>query len=417
MKICIIGTGISGLVAAHKLQAEHELTVYEADERIGGHTHTVQVDRSAGSVPVDTGFIVFNQATYPGFCALLRELDVDWQPSDMSFSVSCPSSGLEYNGTSLNGLFAQRSNLLRPSFWRMIGDIKRFYREAPRVLESKSDTQTLGEFLLRGNYSRLFIEKHLIPMGAAIWSATPDTMRNFPLRFLVQFFHNHGFMQWSDRPQWLVVKGGSRTYVERLIEPLRGRIHTGHAVRSVESTPKGVRVQTEHGHDELFERVILATHADTALSLLRNPSGLQRAILGAFRFQRNEAVLHTDKRLMPKRRRAWASWNYHARESNLGLPAVTYWMNNLQGLQTPEQYLVSLNRSEDILEHKVLGRYVYQHPIFTRATASAQERHGEIDGHGGLHYCGAYWRYGFHEDGVQSALRVVQRLKRGELVR
>ena len=417
MKVCIIGTGISGLVAAHKLQAEHELTVYEADERIGGHTHTVSVESRGESIPIDTGFIVFNEATYPGFCALLRELGVPWQPSSMSFSVSCPLSGLEYNGTDLNGLFAQRSNLLRPAFWRMIADIKRFYREAPKVLEDEHNDQTLGAFLEQGNYSRLFIEKHLIPMGAAIWSATPDTMRNFPLRFLVQFFHNHGFMRLNDRPQWLVVQGGSRSYVERLIEPLRQHIHTGHAVSSLEPTPAGVRVRTQRGTDELFERVILATHGDTSLRLLKTPSALQREILGAFQFQRNEAVLHTDTRLLPKRKRAWASWNYHARGSTLGLPAVTYWMNNLQGLSTQKEYLVTLNRSAEIAADQVLGRYVYQHPIFTSETAVAQERHAEIDGVDGIHYCGAYWRYGFHEDGVQSALRVVQNLERGALVR
>ncbi len=411
MNICIVGTGISGLVAAHGLYKQHDLTLYEAAPRLGGHTHTVDVQADRGPLAIDTGFIVFNEATYPGFCALLRELGVPWQKSEMSFSVSCGGTGLEYNGTDLNGLFAQRRNLFRPRFWRMVRDIMRFYREAPEVLEKPDIGLTLGEYLKAGNYSELFIEKHLIPMGAAIWSATPETMSNFPLRFLVQFFHNHGFMQLQDRPDWLVVKGGSREYVKRLVKPFEQSIHLNHGVRAVERTSDGVRVVTTRGESRVFDHVIMATHADTSLALLAQPTALEQEVLGCFKFQRNEATLHTDRRLMPRSRRAWASWNYHVDAERQELPAVTYWMNSLQGFQSAKPHLVTLNRSASVHADEVLGSYIYHHPIFTTETTRAQERHGEIDGLNGVSFCGAYWRYGFHEDGVQSALTVLRNLK------
>lgn len=415
MKICIVGTGISGLVAARELHAQHELTVLESADRIGGHTNTVDVETPTGSLPVDTGFIVFNQKTYPHFCELLKGLRVDWQDSEMSFSARCESSGLEYNGTDFNGLFAQRANLFRPGFWRMVRDILRFYREAPAVLERPNDDTTLGEYLKRGNYSRMFVDKHLIPMGAAVWSATPETMRAFPLRFLVQFFHNHGFLQVDGRPQWLVVKGGSAEYVRRLVEPFRERIHLNTPVVRVERTAEGVRVHSSKGDQGCFDRVVLATHADTSLRLLADASALEREVLGAFKFQSNEAVLHSDTGLMPRRRRAWASWNYHITEPGPGpeLPAVTYWMNNLQSLPSDTPYFVTLNRTNAIAPEKVLKRIQYDHPIFSTATVRAQARHAEIDGAGGVHFCGAYWRYGFHEDGVVSARTVLDHLRYG----
>ena len=411
MKVGVVGTGISGLVAARELNREHDVTVFEASDWIGGHTNTVDVETDTGTLAVDTGFIVFNESTYPNFCALLRELGVAWQASEMSFSVRCEATGLEYNGTDLNGLFAQRSNLLRPAFWRMVKDIMRFYREAPEVLERPDDQTTLGEYLERGGYSRLFVEKHLIPMGAAVWSSTPETMRAFPLRFLVQFFHNHGFLRVEDRPQWLVVKGGSREYVKRLVEPFRERIHLRTPVVQVERTARGVRVRTGQGDESFFDRVVLATHADTSLRLLSDATPLEREVLGAFEFQRNEAVLHTDARLLPRRRRAWASWNYHVTDPGSQLPTVSYWMNNLQGLAGDTPYLVTLNRTADIDPSKVLRSFVYDHPIFSNRTVSAQARHAEIDGTHGVHFCGAYWRYGFHEDGVQSALATLANLR------
>lgn len=407
MKVAVVGTGISGLVAARGLHTEHDLTVYEAGDWIGGHTNTVDVEAEGESLAIDTGFIVFNEATYPRFCRLLRGLGVAWKDSEMSFSVRCDGTGLEYNGTNLDGLFAQRSNVLRPAFWRMVREILRFYREAPEILERPDDETTLGEYLDRGRYSPLFVEKHLIPMGAAVWSSTPETMRAFPMRFLVQFFHNHGFLRVEDRPQWLVVKGGSREYVKPLVAPFRERIRTRTPVVSVRRAEGGVLLRTKDGEEERFDRVVLATHADTSRALLADATELEREVLGAFEFQRNEAVLHTDARLMPRRRRAWASWNYHVTDPVSDLPTVTYWMNNLQGLDAGEDYLVTLNRTDDIDRSRVLRSITYHHPIFSTETVRAQRRHAEIDGVHGVHFCGAYWRYGFHEDGVHSAEAVL----------
>lgn len=413
MKICIVGSGVSGLVAAHHLHGDHEVTVFEAADWVGGHTNTVDVETTTGALAIDTGFIVFNEHTYPGFTGLLRELNVPWKDSDMSFSARCEETGLEYNGTNMNGLFAQRSNLLRPAFWRMVREIMRFYREAPAILDEPDDETTLGEYLKRGGYSKLFVEKHLVPMAAAVWSATPETIYAFPMRFLVQFFHNHGFLRVNDRPQWLVVRGGSREYVKRLIQPFEDRIRLRTPITRVQKTPDGIRVQSSKGDEGLFDRVILATHADTSLAMLAEPTPLQREILGAFRFQRNEAVLHSDLSLMPKRKRAWASWNYHVAAPSLQpeLPAVTYWMDNLQGIETPRPYFLTLNRTDAIDKNLVHRSFVYDHPIFSTETVRAQERHGEIDGVDGIHFCGAYWRYGFHEDGMQSALTTLGNLK------
>ncbi|MBL8858339.1 MAG: FAD-dependent oxidoreductase [Planctomycetes bacterium] len=411
MRIAIVGTGIAGMVAARKLHRDHDITVFEAEDRIGGHTNTVDVSTESGSLAVDTGFIVFNQKTYPNFCALLRELKVEWQETEMSFSVRCDRTGLEYNGTSLNGLLAQRLNAFKPSFWRMVRDIMRFYREAPAVLERDDADLTLGDFLDRGRYSREFVEQHMLPMGAAVWSARLENMRTFPLRFLVQFFHNHGFLQVEDRPQWLTVRGGSREYARALVAPFEDRIRLRTPIASVRRAADGVVLRTQGGQADSFDRVVLATHADTSLRLLTDASPLEREILGAFGFQRNEALLHTDTSIMPKQKRAWASWNYHVTNPTTDLPTVTYWMNRLQSIEGDRQYLVTLNRSDSIDPAQVLRRFVYHHPIFTRDSVRAQTRHGEIDGVAGVHFCGAYWGYGFHEDGVKSALAVLERMR------
>ena len=410
MRIAVVGTGIAGMVAAHRLHPQHDVTVYEASARIGGHTNTVELEVEGRKLAIDTGFIVFNERTYPHFCALLKSLGVAWQASDMSFSVRCDGTGLEYNGTSLNGLLAQRSNALRPSFWRMVRDVGRFYREAPDVLEHGDDGETLGAFLERRRYSRPFVERHLLPMASAVWSARPDEMREFPLRFLVRFFYNHGFLQLDGRPQWLVVRGGSHAYVERLTAPFRERIRLGAPVVRVRRAPEGVRVRTAAGDEATYDRVVLAAHADQSLRMLADATPREREILGAFGWQRNEAVLHTDTRLMPRKRRAWASWNYHLSSPPSDLPTVTYWMNNLQGFGGPTQYLVTLNRADAIDPAKVLRSFVYHHPIYSPAAVRAQSRRGEIDGVAGVHFCGAYWGYGFHEDGVRSALDTVRRL-------
>ncbi len=417
MKIAVVGTGVAGLVAAHRLHGEHDVTVYEAGDRIGGHVNTVDVATDTGTVAIDTGFIVFNRKTYPRFCALLEELGVASQPSEMSFSVSCEKNGLEYNGTSFDGLLAQRTNALRPAFWRMVRDILRFYREAPALLAVDDDDLTLGTFLESRRYSREFIEHHLVPMAAAVWSSDPRDVRAMPVRFLVQFFHNHGFLQVDDRPQWLVVRGGSRQYVDALVAPFRDRIRLRTPVVRVERSFDSVRLWTKSGGDETYDRVVLATHADESLRMLSDATRLEREVLGSFGWQRNEVVLHTDTALMPRKRRAWASWNYHLVDPPSSLPTVTYWMNNLQGLTADQQYLVTLNRTAAIRPDKVLRSFVYHHPVFSSATLRAQRLHADIDGAGGVHFCGAYWGNGFHEDGVASAHAVLAHVERTVLAR
>ncbi len=411
MRIAIIGSGISGLVAAHHLWRDHEITVFEARDYIGGHTNTVEVERAGRVWAVDTGFIVFNDRTYPNFERLLGELGVAWQPTEMSFSVKCERTGLEYNGSSLNRLFAQRRNLFRPSFHRMLRDVLRFNREAPALLDGRDGGETLGEYVAAHGYSKEFTDHYLVPMGAAIWSTDPQCFRDFPARTFVRFFSNHGLLTVNDRPEWRVVQGGSARYVERLTLPFRDRIRLRCPVVAVQRRPDHVAVQPRCGPVERFDEVVFATHSDQALRLLADPTPAEREILGALRYQRNEVVLHTDARLLP-RRRAWASWNYHVpRDPQEGV-AVTYHMNILQSLRSPEPFLVTLNRSDRIDPDKVLRRLTYDHPLFDLAAIEAQARWSEISGVGRTHYCGAYWGYGFHEDGVKSGLRVCEALER-----
>jgi len=417
MRIAVVGTGISGLVAARELARTHDVDVFEAADRIGGHTNTVIVDDpDVGQLPVDTGFIVFNDKTYPNFCRLLDQLGVAAKDSDMSFSVRNERTGLEYNGTSLNQLFAQRINLLRPRFLRMVQQIMRFYREAPELLAAGDESLTLGDYLERGGYGKTFIEEHLMPMGAAVWSATPEVMREFPLVFLLRFFHNHGFLQVEGRPQWRVLRGGSSSYLEPLTESYRDRIRTSTPVVQVtrEESSEGrlVRLRTKGGEEQLYDRVVLACHSDQALRMLADARPLEREVLGAFEYQPNEAALHTDEALMPRRQLAWASWNYHVTDPPSQLSTVTYWMNMLQGLDAPTNYFVTLNRTADVDPSKLLKVIDYHHPIFTRAAVAAQKRHAEVDGSAGVHFCGAYWSYGFHEDGVRSGLAVARNLSR-----
>ncbi len=418
MKIAIVGTGISGLVAAYLLQREHDIVVFESNTYVGGHTHTVPVEWEGATYPVDTGFIVFNDWTYPHFLRLLQRLGVASQPSAMSFSVRCDATGLEYNGTSINALFAQRRNLFRPSFYRMIRDVLRFNRIAPGLLARVDVQTTLGGYLHAGRYSEEFIRHYLIPMGAAIWSASTDDVRAMPIRFFVQFFHNHGMLSVDQRPVWRVVRGGSYRYVEALTAGFRDRIRTQTPVRSIGRTATGVMVTSDERlpdgqvqrRVERFDHVILAVHSDQALELLEQPTPVERDILGAIPYQHNEAVLHTDTALLPRRRLAWASWNYHLSACPTDPVAVTYHMNQLQGLQAPAEFCVTLNRTHAIDPAKVLRRIGYHHPRFTAAAVEAQARHGEISGRHRTSYCGAYWTYGFHEDGVNSGLAVCRAL-------
>ena len=411
MRIAVIGTGISGLVAAYRLNPEHDLTVYEAADYIGGHTHTVPVVSGGRTYAVDTGFIVFNDWTYPNFIALLNELGVSWQHSDMSFSVRCEGSGLEYNGTSLNTLFAQRLNLLRPSFLRMVRDILRFNAHAPRLLTEREGC-TLGDYLKQERYSRAFVEHYIVPMGAAIWSSRPADLLNFPARFLVEFFANHGFLSVNERPVWRVISGGSREYVKRLTASFASRIRLKTPVASLQRQANRVNVRLGDGSVEHFDHVFLACHSDEALRLLADPSDAECDVLGAIPYQQNEALLHTDIRQLPRRPLARAAWNYHLPVSKSGRASVTYNMNILQRLNAAEPFLVSLNRSDAVDPNKVLGRFVYHHPVFTPAAVAAQRRRGEIDGVRRTSYCGAYWGYGFHEDGVSSAISSLQTFER-----
>lgn len=414
MKIAIVGTGIAGNVAAHQLHREHDITVFEAGSHLGGHTHTHDIEIGGKTYAVDTGFIVFNDWTYPNFIRLLDELGVPSQPSSMSFSVRVDHHNLEYNGTSLNSLFAQRRNLLRPSFYRMIGEILRFNREAPALLEGSDDALTLGEYLRAERYSREFIDHYLVPMGAAIWSTDPQAMLLFPARYLVRFFHNHGMLSVDDRPVWRVVQGGSREYVKRLTAPFRHRIRLNTPVTAIRRLPTHVEIETEDSPPQRFDAVFIAAHSDQAVRLLADPTPLEREVLGAIPYQENEVVLHTDIGLLPKRKLAWAAWNYHVPAQPAERVAVTYNMNILQGIEAPVTFCVTLNRSGDIDPSKILKRLTYHHPLFTRAGVAAQQRQGEVNGANRTFYCGAYWRFGFHEDGVVSALNALEHFREWE---
>ncbi len=412
LKIAVVGTGIAGNVAAYRLhRAGHALTVFEAEDRVGGHTHTHRIELDGEVQQIDTGFIVFNDRTYPNFVALLDEIGVASQPSSMSFSVRDDASGLEYNGTSLNGLFAQRRNLLRPGFIGMLAEIFRFHREAVALLRDDGDEITLGAYLDAHRFRGRFVDDYLVPMGAAIWSTDPNRMLEFPARFFIRFLHNHGMLAVNDRPTWRVIGGGSARYVERLVAPFRDRIRLSSPVESILRQPDGVMVQVRGREPERYDHVFLACHSDQALRLLGDPSREEREILGALPYQRNEALLHTDTSLLPRRRRAWAAWNYHRLHNGGAGVALTYDMNVLQGLSSRHTFCVTLNASAHVDPRRVLRRMEYAHPLFTPAGAKAQQRHHEISGVRRTHYCGAYWRYGFHEDGVVSALHALARFE------
>jgi predicted NAD/FAD-binding protein len=408
MKIAIIGTGIAGNVVAHRLHRAHEISLFEAGGHVGGHTHTHDIEFGGRHYAVDTGFIVFNDWTYPNFVELLWDLGVESQPSHMSFSVMCERSGLEYNGTSFNTLFAQRRNLLRPSFWRMLRDIMRFNREAPAVLQNPREASSLGDFLAAQCYSREFIEHYLAPMGAAIWSADPDRLLAFPASFFIRFFHNHGMLSVNQRPQWRVIQGGSARYVERLTAPFRDRIRLHCPVEWIRRHPSHVTIKACGAEPERFDVAFLACHSDQALALLADANSPEREVLGAIPFQANQAVLHTDTRLLPRHRRAWAAWNYHIPREPRARVALTYNMNILQSLDAPTPLLVTLNHGEAVDPDKILRKMTYHHPVFTPAAIAAQRRHAEIDGARRTFFCGAYWRNGFHEDGVVSAHTALQ---------
>lgn len=394
------------MVAARQLAPNHHVTVFEKNNYIGGHTNTIATELGGETFAIDTGFIVFNDWTYPNFIALLEELGIESQPSQMSFSVRCAGTGIEYNGHSLNTLYAQRRNLLRPRFHRMLLEILRFNREALRFLEQDSETATLGEFLDDNGFQGLFVTHYIVPMGAAIWSMDPVYMREFPARFFLEFFRNHGLLNVRNRPTWRVVKGGSWKYVAALTAPLKDRIRLSTPVTAVHRGKGGVTVTSDRYGSERFDHVVLACHSDEAISLLDDASPSERSVLGAIRYQSNEAVLHTDSSILPERRKAWAAWNYHIPENGSERVALTYNMNILQGLEAPRQFCVTLNRGGLIDPRSILKRIDYAHPMYEPASVAARRRHDEINGVRNTWYCGAYWGYGFHEDGVNSALKV-----------
>jgi uncharacterized protein len=408
MRVAIVGTGISGLVAAHRLHREHEIVVFEAADRLGGHSNTVEVEDEAGSLAIDTGFIVFNDRNYPSFEALLAELGVAGRPSHMSFSVS-DGGRFEYSGTPW-GLFARPAHLLSPRFLGMLRDWRRFNREARELIGMNGTAPSLGQWLEQKGFSQHFIERLIVPQASAVWSADPEQMWNFPASFMAEFFDNHGMYSLRDRPRWRTVSGGSRSYVEAISAPWRERVRLRAAVRRIERLAGGVRIEADGCESEEFDQVVIATHSDQALTMLADPSEAEREVLGAIPYQANEAVLHTDASLLPRRRAAWSSWNFHLGPRPGGRSTVTYWMNNLQRLRSRRQYLVTLNRGEEINPEKVLRRFAYDHPVYTAAGVAAQSRHSEISGVRGTHYCGAYWGWGFHEDGVVSALRACERI-------
>lgn len=413
MKIAVIGSGISGLSCAHYLSTEHEVSVFEAGKQVGGHTATVDVKLGTRRYAIDTGFIVFNDWTYPNFIALMEELGVTSKPTEMGFSVRDQASGLEYSGTNLDSLFAQRSNLLSWPFLTMVRDILRFNKQSVADLDAGrvSDSQTLGEYLASNGYSDRFQRHYLAAMGSAIWSANCATILEFPLSFFLRFFRNHGLLSVSNRPQWRVIEGGSREYLRPLCRRFASRIHTGCPVARVVRQSGKVTLHMADGRALDFDQVVLATHSDQALAMLDEPSQAEREVLGALPYQANDVVLHTDIRLLPRNRKTWSSWNYSLPANQgqaQGRAIVTYNMNILQGITAPETFCVTLNNTDEINPHKILGRFNYDHPVFSIEGIAAQQRWEEINGYRNTWFCGAYWQNGFHEDGVVSALRVAR---------
>ncbi len=414
MRIAIVGTGVAGLTCAHLLAPHHDVTVFEAEDRPGGHAHTVTVEIDGRTHAIDTGFIVFNERNYPIFSRLLDELGVTSRSSDMSFAVSDSDAQIEWSGSSPSTIFAQPRNLLRPAFVRMLSDVVRFNRAARALLTEPDDLDlTLEAFLARSSWSRGFRDWYLIPMGSAIWSADPTVFTEFPARAFVEFFHNHGLLSLGDRPEWRTVVGGSRRYVDAILDPLGDHVRLGVAVAAVTREAGGVTLTTERGEVVHVDHVILATHSDQALRLLSEPSDDERDILSAIRYRANVATLHTDPSLLARRRRARASWNWHHFSTTASAPTLTYDLSRLQGLTTSTPVCLTLNAPEAVASERVIWSRTYWHPILDSAALKAQRRHHEINGRDGVSFAGAYWGYGFHEDGARSAVAVCDAIGAG----
>lgn len=409
MRIAVVGAGISGLTAAWHLSKQHDVTVFEANDYIGGHTDTHEISVLGKSWKVDTGFIVFNEHNYPNFSALLKQLDVDSVTTEMSFSVTNSDSGLEYNATNLNKLFCQRRNLFNPRFYRMLRDLVRFYRQAPALLMEQDNQETLEQYLKKHHYSDIFINDHLIPMACALWSGPSASLMTMPARFLVAFMANHKMLSIAGRPQWRVVKGGSRRYVEKLLEKLPAKVLTSSPVQSINRVYNGVSLRVA-GEQLAFDAVVLACHSDQALGMLSEPSQAELEVLSGIAYQDNHMQLHADETVLPVDHKAWASWNVHVGEALSQRCTVSYHMNTLQGLNAPVEFIVSLNSAERVDPDKVFLERHYSHPVFNKKTIQSQQRWGEISGQQHTYFCGAYWGWGFHEDGVTSALNVVEQI-------
>lgn len=408
-RIAVVGSGIAGLASAWLLSHRHDVTLFEAADRLGGHTHTHRVTWQGRDYDIDTGFIVCSRANYPLFTRMLDSLGVETQPTTMSFALRNERTGLEYNATTTAGLFVQKRRLLSPRHWRMIGDILRFYREAPALLAQDGPGPTIGEYLAAGRYSAGFGEDHLLPMACALWSSPTAQVREFPAKYLVAFMANHRMMQVDDRPQWLVVRGGSRRYVDALMRRWNVKVRTACPVRRISRDTAGVLLAHDAG-SERFDQVVLACHADQSLALLDDARDAERSVLGAMRYQANETVLHTDARQLPRDRRAWAAWNAIVPAGDDSECTVSYCMNLLQSLDAPVPFVVTLNRTAAIDPGRVLARMTYHHPVYTHESVAAQARKPQIDGVDRTWYAGAYWGWGFHEDGMRSAVGVARAL-------
>jgi predicted NAD/FAD-binding protein len=409
MRIAVVGAGIAGNGAAWLLSRQHEVVLFEREPRLGGHTHTHRVELRGREYAVDTGFIVHNPRNYPLFTRLLGELGVDSQETTMGFSVQDARTGLEYNATSLDALFCQRRNLLSPRFLRMAREILRFYRESPALLAGEGPGPTLGDYLREQRYSPLFVEAHLVPMACALWSSPSAEIMRFPARHLVRFMANHQMLDAGTRPCWRVLRGGSSRYLEAMQRDWRVQVRRGAAVTRVSREEQGVSVASADGV-ERFDQVLLACHSDEALALLANPTPAEREVLGAMRYQRNDTVLHTDARLLPRSRKAWAAWNAYLPAEPGAHCTVSYCMNLLQSLDAPEPLVVSLNRTQDIDPGRILARMAFAHPLQDHASVAAQARRAEVNGVDRIWYAGAYWGYGFHEDGLRSGVDVARAL-------
>lgn len=409
--IAIIGSGISGLTAAYLLSQQHKITVFEKNAYIGGHTATVDIEKSGVKYAIDTGFIVFNDKTYPNFLALLAEIGVGKQATEMSFSVHNCQTGMEYNGHNLNTLFAQRRNLFRPKFWGLVKEILRFNKQCKTIFEKQSyqSGYTLGEFLTQNNFSDFFAEHYILPMGAAIWSSSLAQMEDFEFRFFVQFFHNHGLLNIADRPQWYVIPNGSRSYLQPLCENFQDNIRLNADISGINRINNKVELHFNNANSEVFDEVVIACHSDEALALLNDASDDEKNILSAMPYSENSVVLHTDNKLLPHREKAWASWNYQLSQDRNKAASVTYNMNILQGIKSDHTFCVTLNQKEAIEPSKILREFTYHHPIFSAQSIQAQQQRSTICGVNHTHFAGAYWHNGFHEDGVKSGVEVAQR--------